>query len=244
MYYINPDYLNKSPLLSKDEEIQCFNEYINTKSTIALNKIITSNLRFVIHISQKYKNCNIPLDDLIQEGIIGIIKAAHKFNPNFNVRFISYAVFYIKDHIQSYILKFNDVMYTITSKNLRKLQFNHRDTNYNTNDIPQRDIDLYNKIKQIEYIDVYESNISDFKSTLDTLLDYEYDSYIDIIYQAMEILNEKEKDIFISRNILDNPVTLTDLGKKYNVSYERIRQIESKSKTKLISYINQQLKLT
>ena len=219
---------NSTKLLSKDEEYQCFYNYINNNDITAFNKIITCNLRFVFHICKKYQHCNIPFDDIIQEGIIGIIQAAKRFDPNKNVRFISFAVFHIKEYVIKYVTRHRDIIHTLTTKNLYKLYYNKDITGISDNDIK-----LYNEIKNISYFDVYESYVAADRDALDDLLMAEEADYLDSIYEKLNVLTDREKDIIICRNLLDSKVTLMDLAKKYNVSYERIRQIENNAKKKL-----------
>ena len=218
---------NSTKLLSKDEEYQCFYNYIHYNDINAFNKIITSNLRFVFHFCKKYQHNNIPFEDIIQEGIIGIIQAAKRFDPNKNVRFISFAVFHIKEYVIKYVTRHRDIIHTLTTKNLYKLYYNKDITG-----VSNKDILLYNDIKHISYVDVYESNIATI-NVLDELLLAEEADYLDSIYEKINVLTDREKDIIICRNLLDSKVTLMDLAKKYNVSYERIRQIEVNAKKKL-----------
>jgi RNA polymerase sigma factor (sigma-70 family) len=217
-----------NPLLSKEEEYLCFKSYINNNDKKAFDKIITCNLRFVFHFCKKYQHNNIPFDDIIQEGIIGIIKAAKIFDPDKNVRFISYAVFHIKEHVIKYVTRHQNIIHTLTTKNLYRLYYSKGDTS----DIRLKDIQLYQDIKNISYVDVYESNILG-PSILDELLTAERAEYNDSIYEKINLLTEREKDIIISRNLLESKVSLVELAKKYNVSYERIRQIENIAKNKL-----------
>src|SRR3989344_3094820 len=97
--------INRFPLLSKEEELELAVRLRKQNDLDAAHKLITSNLRFVVKIAMEYRNYGFRLADLIQEGNIGLMKAVKKFDPFKGYRLITYAVWWIRSHIQAFILK-------------------------------------------------------------------------------------------------------------------------------------------
>ena len=95
--------IQKTPLITKEEEIELAEQIIEGDED-ALNKLVESNLRFVVSVAKEYQNRGLPLEDLINEGNIGLIKAAHKFDSTKGFRFISYAVWWIRQAIMEAIV--------------------------------------------------------------------------------------------------------------------------------------------
>lgn len=100
------DIKNYQPL-SKEEEIN-LTKKIKNGDVKSLERLIVCNLKFVVNIAKMYRKTNIPFTDLISEGNIGLIKAAKKFDETKDVRFITYAVWWVKSSIQEYIDKYNN----------------------------------------------------------------------------------------------------------------------------------------
>lgn len=95
--------IQKTPLITKEEEIELAERIVDGDEE-ALNKLVESNLRFVVSVAKEYQNRGLPLEDLINEGNIGLIKAAHKFDSKKGFRFISYAVWWIRQAIMEAIV--------------------------------------------------------------------------------------------------------------------------------------------
>ena len=91
--------VSKEKLISKEEELKLFQEYRKTKSEAIKEKILKSNLRFVIKVAKQYQNRGLPLEDLISEGNLGVLKAIDKFDETKGYHFISYAVWWIRQSI-------------------------------------------------------------------------------------------------------------------------------------------------
>ena len=113
--------MEKHPLLSKAEEYALAVRYYENEDLEAANKLVVSNLRFVVKIASEYRSYGFPMMDLVQEGSIGLMRAVKKFNPYRGYRLISYAVWWIRVRIQNHIMKFWSNVKIGTTQSQRKL---------------------------------------------------------------------------------------------------------------------------
>ena len=113
--------MEKHPLLSKEEEYALAVRYYENEDLEAANKLVVSNLRFVVRIASEYRSYGFPMMDLVQEGSIGLMRAVKKFNPYKGYRIISYAVWWIRVRIQNHIMKFWSNVKIGTTQSQRKL---------------------------------------------------------------------------------------------------------------------------
>lgn len=113
--------MEKHPLLSKEEEYALAVRYYENEDLEAANKLVVSNLRFVVRIASEYRSYGFPMMDLVQEGSIGLMRAVKKFNPYKGYRLISYAVWWIRVRIQNHIMKFWSNVKIGTTQTQRKL---------------------------------------------------------------------------------------------------------------------------
>lgn len=127
--------ISRFPLLSKEEEFELAVRLRKDHDLDAAHKLITSNLRFVVKIAIEYQNYGLRLADLIQEGNIGLMKAVKKFDPYKGYRLITYAVWWIRSHIQAFILK----NWSLVSKSVaalkKKLFYQLESSNENINNM-------------------------------------------------------------------------------------------------------------
>lgn len=114
------------PVLSADEERQLARRYRDEEDLDAARKLVMSHLRFVAHIARSYSGYGLPQADLIQEGNIGLMKAVKRFDPELNVRLVSFAVYWIRAEIHEYVLRNWRIVKVATTKAQRKLFFNLR----------------------------------------------------------------------------------------------------------------------
>lgn len=209
--------LKKYKPLSKDEErnliIQAKNNNLKAR-----NKILTSNLKFVFDVAKKYKGYGISIDDLIAEGNIGLTKALDKFDIEHEVKFISYAVFWIRQSMQECIKKNNihDSMEVSEDEELSKPV--HQDGIVDKED------------ERIEKIDVILSNEEDEERRRKNNLQKK------IISSLLIKLDKREKIVITEYFGLEGKEkTLEEIGNILNISKERVRQIKEKSLRKLRS---------
>jgi len=223
----------------------------------AAYRLITSNLRLVIKIAMdfhRYWTKN--LLDLIQEGNVGLLHAVRKFDPYRGIKFSYYASFWIKAYILKFIMDNWKLVKIGTTQSQRKLFFNlakERDKLISQGFSPEpRLLAERLDVKEAEVVEMSQ-RLGGWELSLSSPINDDsretYDSYIpdpsiDIEDQLSEFqsrqlltnklaefrktLSGKEADIFDSRIIAEKPLTLQELGGKYNISRERIRQIQEK----------------
>ena len=117
---------NRLPMLTLEQEQEFSKQFREHNDLDAAGKLVLSHLRLVVSISRKYLGYGLPHGDLIQEGNIGLMKAVKRFDPEQNVRLVSYAMHWIKAEIHEYILKNWRMVKVATTKAQRKLFFNLR----------------------------------------------------------------------------------------------------------------------
>src|SRR3982074_694842 len=118
--------VNRVPLLTQEEETESARRLRDDGDLAAPGRLVVSHLRLVVSISRKYLGYGLPHGDLIQEGNVGLMKAVKRFDPDQNVRLVSYAMHWIKAEIHEYILKNWRMVKVATTKAQRKLFFNLR----------------------------------------------------------------------------------------------------------------------
>ena len=115
--------INKVALLTVEEERRLAREYRDQGNTRAAHRLVEANLRFVVKVAFEYRSYGLRMSDLIQEGNIGLMKAVQKFDPDKEIRLISYAVWWIRAYIQNHILKSWSLVKIGTTQSQRKLFF-------------------------------------------------------------------------------------------------------------------------
>tara|TARA_Y100000590_G_scaffold451957_1_gene594248 strand:- start:188 stop:1090 length:903 start_codon:yes stop_codon:yes gene_type:complete len=257
--------INKFPLLSEKEEYMLAKRWQTRGDVKAARKLITSHLRLVSKIAFGHRGYKIPIEDLISEGNIGLMKAVKKFDPDRGFRLSTYAIWWIKASINQFILDSWSLVKLGTTAAQKKLFFNLQKLKSQMDQIEKGELppEIVKKIaKQLNVgeKDVVEMNrrlsgpekslnapISDDDKTekINLLESYEenqenrlnnFDENFkrkELLMKALEKLNNREKDIFVHRCLNDPPSTLEVLSKKYNISRERIRQIEVRSFEKI-----------
>ncbi len=144
--------VRRYPLLTPEEEYSLAKKYKETRDITAAHKLITSNLRFVVKIALEYIYYNVRLSDLIQEGNMGLIKALTKFDPDKGYRFISYAIWWIRAYIQSFILKTKSLVKIGTTQAQRKLFYSLNKTKKEILRLSGKDFDEHIDEKETKLI--------------------------------------------------------------------------------------------
>ena len=245
------------PPLTTEEEVALGRNSQGTKDLESAKKLIMHNLRYVIYIAKSYSGYGLNLNDLVQEGNIGLMKAVKKYDPEKNLKLITFAVYWIKSEIHEFVIKNWKIVKVATTKSQRKLFFNLRskkstlstlsnkeaisiaqDLGVPLKDVIEMEKRMNNHDLAIEDNDDENASPSLFLTSSelepDQVLENEEKNLLNTkLYEVINKLDERSKDIVKSRWLSTSKLTLEDLSKKYGVSRERIRQIENESMLKL-----------
>lgn len=254
--------INRFPLLTAEEEFKYAMRLKKDNDVAAAEKLIVSNLRFVVKIAHEYRNYGFKLADLIQEGNVGLIHAVKKFDPEKGYRLISYAVWWIRAYIQNYLIRSWSIVKIGTTQAQRKLFFKLSQTKKELETLSQKNPEFSEiasslgvKDTEVEEMDLRMAsrdvslneiiNEDSTNSHMD-FLTYEGDDQEASLIKneersliqrdiagALAHLNERETYIILNRVMSDNPQTLQEIGEKYNISRERARQIEKQALKKM-----------
>ena len=251
--------VNRFPLLTREEEEELARRWNEDGDMSAAQQLVTANLRFVVKVAYEYKNYDVKLVDLVQEGNIGLMKAVRRFNPDRGYRLISYAVWWIRAYMQNYILKnWSMVKIGSTAKN-RRMLFGRKENPAEGSE-PQREAFLIPAVSALadgEFVginaDIAKRDFSldaqmgeDQGGTFVEMLASPEPDYVEEISRSEVIqgvshrledilgsLNERQRFILEHRLLSDEPITLQEIGDTYGVSRERARQLEAALKKKL-----------
>jgi RNA polymerase primary sigma factor len=251
--------INRIPLLTKEEEDKTARSAA-AGSKAARDKLVNSNLRFVVNVAKRYQGQGLPLSDLISEGNIGLISAVERYDVDKGYHFISYAVWWIRQSILKAIceksrmirLPLNRANELVQIEKARKLVQESHSSEGEINEIARllnmdKDhvADLVNISRDLISLENPAFAVDKDSSALEDFIEDEnYQSPDDYavgqalhndIETVLETLNEKEADIIRFRYGLGNsaPMSLKEIGDKFNLTKERIRQIEKKALKRL-----------
>lgn len=246
------------PVLAAEEERLLALRYREDDDVEAARKLALHNLRFVVQVARGYLGYGLTLADLIQEGNIGLLKAIKKFDPAIGVRLVSFAVHWIRAEIHEFIIRNWRIVKIATTKAQRKLFFNLRGEKkrlgwMNRDEVERVAQDL--GVKPEEVLEM-ESRLSGREISFDphgsddenhvapadylksapdadpahALEQEQWDDYRrEKLFEAMKQLDPRSLEILKARRLSDDKTTLRQLAKRYKVSPERIRQIESQA---------------
>ena len=246
--------VRKSTIITAEEEVE-LSKRIQEGDDSAIEELVFANLKFVISIAKEYQNQGLPLCDLINEGNYGLIKAATKFDHTRGFRFISYAVWWVK---QSIIQSLNDNARTIRlptnvinklsqlRKEINKFKLeNEREPVYGDIEIEGENVEIINFEQNVtkslndvineDGSELYE--IIENPNTVEVENFYDVDSIVkDELNKTLTLLSDRERLIIEYYYGLDSnyePMTLEAIGEKFNLTKERVRQIKHNALRKL-----------
>jgi len=255
--------VNSIPLLTPEQERELAESLYYEQDLGAARQMVLAHLRFVVHIARSYSGYGLAQADLIQEGNVGLMKTVKRFNPEMGVRLVSFAVHWIKAEIHEFILRNWRIVKVATTKAQRKLFFNLRSQKKRLAWLNNEEVHRVAESLGVEPREVREmesrltghdmafdpaaeaDDDSAFQSPANYLEDHRYDPARQLedsdwtdnstanLHQALDVLDDRSRDILYQRWLSEEKATLHDLAQKYNVSAERIRQLEKSAMNKL-----------
>lgn len=250
-------------IISAEEERKLAEELYYRDDLEAARKLVLAHLRFVVHIAKTYSGYGLSEADLIQEGNIGLMKAVRRFNPEIGVRLVSFAVHWIKAEMHEYILRNWKIVKIATTKAQRKLFFNLRSKKKSLSWLTEAEIKAISKDLNVKPSDVkeMEKRLSGLDLSFDPLdnkedeeIPFSPERYLedssadpaeifeketlsklnsDSLHKALQNLDDRSREIIQDRWLNEGKYTLLDLAEKYNISAERVRQIEQNAMKKI-----------
>ena len=262
--------IRRYPLLSREEEHRIAVEYKEFGKIEAAYQLVTSNLRLVVMIAREYQRAFRSLLDLVQEGNIGLMEAVKNFDPYRGIRFPSYAVWWIRAYILRYIINNWRMVKIGTTQAQRKLFFNLQKEKERLEAegftpgpkllaqrlsvkegevvemeqrLASRDLSTDVPVGEDEQVTLL-SFLADQKETPEEhVAGAEYRRILsEKIEEFSKGLKDKELVIFRERLLNDKPLTLREIGERYGISRERVRQLEERVKKKLKDYLGREFK--
>ena len=255
--------VNSIAILTPEQEIDLAKQYYYDDNVDAARQLVLAHLRFVVHMAKSYSGYGLSQADLIQEGNVGLMKAVKRFNPEVGVRLVSFAVHWIKAEMHEYVLRNWRIVKIATTKAQRKLFFNLRSSkkqlgwlnNEETKAVAD-DLGVDAKVvRQMEgrmsaydmAFDVEADNDDDMPhkapayfikdKSSDIASNIENEEWEEVtnkqLHAAMSELDDRSQDILKSRWLSEDKLTLHELAGKYDVSAERIRQLEKTAMNKI-----------
>jgi RNA polymerase sigma-32 factor len=249
-------------VLSKEDEQALSRSFNNDEDLDAARELVMAHLRFVVHIAKGYTGYGLPLADLIQEGNVGLMKAVKRFDPDYGVRLVSFAVHWIRAEIHEFVLKNWRIVKVATTKAQRKLFFNlrkskktlawlsHAETQAVAKDLgvtPKEVTEMERRLSARDAIfdpapDADDEHLFTPAAYLPSpeadpaVLVEKTDWHDDATHrmaEAMTKLDDRSRHILQSRWLTEDKQTLHQLADEYGVSAERIRQVEANAIKKL-----------
>ena len=250
------------PVLSKEDEQSLARRFKYQEDLDAARELVMAHLRFVVHIAKGYTGYGLPINDLIQEGNVGLMKAVKRFDPSYDVRLVSFAVHWIRAEIHEFVLKNWRIVKVATTKAQRKLFFNlrknkkslawltHAETQAVAEDLGVSAKEVTEMERRLSARDAifdpapgaddehaftpaaYLPSKNADPAEIVEKVDF-HDDATSQMTEAMKDLDERSQDILRSRWLTEKKQTLHELADKYSVSAERIRQLEANAIKKL-----------
>jgi RNA polymerase sigma-32 factor len=250
------------PVLSKEDEQALAERFREHDDLDAARELVMAHLRFVVHIAKGYTGYGLPLGDLIQEGNVGLMKAVKRFDPEYDVRLVSFAVHWIRAEIHEFVLRNWRIVKVATTKAQRKLFFNLRKAKKNLSWL------TYDETRAVaEDLGVSPKEVTEMEKRLharDAIFDPAPDadderSFTPAAYlpspdsdpaklvetadfnddaqtrmaAAIRTLDDRSRHIIESRWLSEKKLTLHELADEYGISAERVRQVEANAIKKL-----------
>ncbi len=272
----NQDFVRRTmavPLLSKDTEQTLALAWRDEGDEASLHKLIDAYGRLVVSTAAKFRNYGLPSSDLIQEGMMGLLHAANRFEPERDLRFSTYASWWIRSSMQDFVLRNWSIVRTGTTSSQKSLFFNLRRLRSKIEEQSGQPLDAEGReeiadtlgvsVAEVESMEqrlslAYESLNATLKDDSDmeqqdllrddrpdpeeaTLANLDGQARRSWIDGALDTLGEREQIIIRERRLSDEALTLEELGQRFGVSKERVRQLEQRALSKLKAHVESQV---
>ncbi len=255
--------VNQIPMLSAEDELEFAKRYRDSGDLEAARELVLAHLRFVVRLANGYGGYGLSKADLIQEGNVGLMKAVKRFDPEVGVRLVSFAVHWIRAEMHEFILRNWRIVKVATTKSQRKLFFNLRSAKKRLGWMNKNEVDGVAKDLGVSARDVLEmeKRLSAHDASFDgpvaendeaeifvpsgyledqgpgpeeqiELLQHDHINHQQLTV-AMQGLDDRCREIIQRRWLNENKSTLHNLASDFNVSAERIRQLEQNAMKKL-----------
>ncbi len=261
--------LAKYALLDPEEELELAIRHLEDGDQQAAHRLVTSNLRLVVKIANDFRQAQISLLDLIQEGNYGLMQAVKRFNPYKQVKLSTYAAWWIRAFILKYIMDNKSQVKIGTTAAQRKLFYNlkkeadrllseydHADPKLIAANLNVKESEVIEMQKRLRAPDLSmdlplnqheESSalhgdlLADSRPSVEDVLanEQELQLFHEYLDDFKKLLNERELNIFNNRLVAEKPLTLQEIGDRYGVTRERARQIESRIMQKLKVFVQE-----
>jgi RNA polymerase sigma-32 factor len=258
------DSVQQIPVLSREQEKDLFLRFHSEDDLEAARTLVMAHLRFVVYIAKGYVGYGIPLEDLIQQGNVGLMRSVKKFESDRDVRLITFAVHWIKAEIHDYVLKNWKLVKVATTKAQRKLFFNLRKNKEKLGWMNRQETEQLASKLTVSADDVVEMDarlsLSDrsFHAASDDdygapetflSLDESQDPALMVeqdelsrqhkvsMSAALAALDNRSRDIVESRWLQEEKTGLKALSERYAISMERVRQIEAAAFSKMQPFL-------
>ena len=255
--------VNQIPMLTHEEEVELAENFRNNNDLESARRLVMSHLRFVVRVARGYSGYGLSQADLIQEGNIGLMKAVKRFDPAVGVRLVSFAVHWIRAEMHEYIIRNWRIVKIATTKAQRKLFFNLRSSKKRLGWLNQDEVEAVANDLGVSSKDVLEMEMrlssTDAAFDLNPSVDEDAGQYQPSLYlesddanpesaletlqledktqaalaNALSELDDRSKDIIEQRWLNEDKATLNDLAEKYDISAERVRQVEKMAFNKI-----------
>jgi RNA polymerase sigma-32 factor len=257
--------IRRFPLLTREEEAIISKRYIEKEDPADAYRLVTANLRLVVKIAYEFARATRNVLDLIQEGNVGLMEAVKNFDPKHGVRFPSYAVWWVRAYIYRYLINNWRLVKIGTTQAQRKLFFNLRKETERLEregyspqplllahrmGVKESEVrEMQERMGQSEVSLDQPTGASDESRLLDVIPDTgsgpeaetasrEWRAFArNQVEQFAATLEGKELEIFRARLLTEDPATLQEIGARFGISRERVRQIETRLKRKLKEFI-------
>jgi RNA polymerase sigma-32 factor len=259
--------IRRFPLLSREEENVIARRYAESHDPADAYRLVTANLRLVVKIANEFARASRNLLDLIQEGNVGLMEAVKNFDPYRGIRFPSYAVWWVRAYLYRYLINNWRLVKIGTTQAQRKLFFNLRKETERLEAegfVPQPKLiaqrmgvkesevrEMQDRMGQNEVSLDQPVSAGDDTPLIDAIADRGWNpeetaaraEWRDFAREQVEefaaTLNDKEREIFAARLMTEDPPTLQEVGERFGVSRERVRQIEARLKQRLRDFITE-----